>query len=502
MMQISKLLAQITAVLFAAAPQMVAAFGSGDAANMFNAFNKAFLTTNDGTFYRASLQETYADGNWVAALDILGAEDAYETTGDPTYQTLVNNLLVTWLNNNEPPWTYVNFNDDIGWYTLALIRGYRMTGNSLFLQQAEYGFNYAYGRGWDTTNNGGGIFECQPSACGSAEKDALSNDSLGKVACILYQSTHDPTYLNYCRGIYNWVWDHIYDPSTGAIYFGVNADGSLDTRLQAYNQGTWLDYAGLVYEITLDPNVKRDAQVVIDYTKNSMTTNGILSNNDPTLKTWADDLARGVARFCNDNRLWGNYYSWMVDNANGILANRRADIGLTWNAWNQLSPEDNTRTPSNYVSAVAWLWWTPVTQPDQRVGIHTITNQQTGLAIDSAGNFGSGSDVIQWALNGGINQQWQLTQNSDTSWNIISLSTWEALDVPGSTTENGATMDQWQPNRYDNQRWWVDVQSDGSYKIWNKANSKSLDGASSTANGSPLIQWDWNGGSQQRWILS
>ena len=58
------------------------------------------------------------------------------------------------------------------------------------------------------------------------------------------------------------------------------------------------------------------------------------------------------------------------------------------------------------------------------------------------------------------------------------------------------------PNRYDNQRWWVDIQSDGTYKIWNKANSKSLDGASSTKNGSPLVQWDWNGGSQQRWILS
>ena len=60
-------------------------------------------------------------------------------------------------------------------------------------------------------------------------------------------------------------------------------------------------------------------------------------------------MARGVARFLSDNQLWDNYYSWVVDNANGILANRRPDINLTWDAWDQPSPEDNTRGPSNYV---------------------------------------------------------------------------------------------------------------------------------------------------------
>ena len=285
-MELWTLLAPPLAMLFAA-PQMIASLQSGDAANMFAAYNNAFLTTGSSTFYRASLQDTYPDGNWVAALDILGAEDAYEVTGEATYQTLVNDLLVTWLANNEPPWDYVNFNDDIGWYTLALIRGYRMTGNSEFLAQAEYGFNFAYDRGWDTQYNGGGIWECQPSACGQSEKDALSNDSLGKVSCILYQSTHKSTYLDYCQGIYDWVWNHIYDPSTGAINFGIYPAGNLDTGLNAYDQGTWLDYAGLLYEITADNNVKNDAQKVLDYAKNSLTSNGIFSNNDPTLNTWA-----------------------------------------------------------------------------------------------------------------------------------------------------------------------------------------------------------------------
>ncbi len=499
-MKLSTRLALGLRVLFAA-PEMAAALGSGDAANMFTAFNNAFLSTGSSTFYKTSLQNQSPDGYWVGALDNQAAEDAYDVTGDPAYKTLVNNLCETWIANNEPPWDYINYNDDVGWDTLALIRGYRITGNTDFLNIAEYGFNFAYNRGWDTQSNGGGIWECQPSACGSSEKDALSNDSLGKVACILYQSTHNTTYLNYCRGIYDWVWNHIYDPSTGAMNFGVYSSGQVDTALNAYNQGTWLDYAGLVYEITGDQNVKNDAQKVLDFAKNSLTTNGIFSNHDPSLNTWADDMARGVARFLSDNRLWGNYYSWVVANANGILANRRADIGLTWNAWDQPTPEDSGGIPSIYLSAVAWLWWTPVTLPDQRVGIHTITNQKTGLAIDSAGTFGNGAQVVQWAQNNGQNQRWQLTQNSDTSWNIINLSTWESLDCPGGSTANNITLIQWQPSRDDNQRWWVDIQSDGSYKIWNKQSGKALDGASSTQNGAPLIQWDWNGGSQQRWIL-
>ncbi len=311
----------------------VAALGSSDASNMFNAFNNAFLTTGSSIFYKTSLQNGSPDGYWVGALDNQAAADAYDVTGDPIYKTLVNNLCKTWIANNEPPWDYINYNDDVGWDTLALIRGYRITGNTDFLQMAEYGLNFAYNRGWDTKNNGGGIFECQPSACGSSEKDALSNDSLGKVACLLYQSTHNATYLTHCRGIYDWVWNNIYDPSIGAMNFGVYPSGQKDIALNAYNQGTWLDYAGIVYEVTGDNNVKNDAKKVLDFAKNSLTSNGIFSNHDPSLNTWADDMARGVSRFVSDNRLWDSYYSWMVSNANSILTNRRADMGLTWNAW-------------------------------------------------------------------------------------------------------------------------------------------------------------------------
>ena len=501
-MGLSALRSLVLAGLFVA-PQLVAGLAAGDADTMFNNFNNAFLTTSGSSvFYKSSMENAEPDGTWAGSLDILAAEDDYERTGDPNTKNLINELLTTWLTNTPPPWSWDGWNDDIGWFTLALIRGYQITANADFLTQAIYGFNFAFGRGWDTTYDDGGIWEEMPADDSSApDKEALSNDSLGKVACLIYQSTNDVTYLNECQQIYDWVWNHIFDPATGQVYTGINESGQVNTATAVYNQGTFLDYANLLWEITGNTNIYRDATNAANYGMNSLTQNGIFSNSASYLNTWADEMARGLGHFVRDNQLWDTYYSFMVQNANAILANVRPDYGITWNAWNEPTPEDNSLITNQFASAVAWLQYTPPSQPDARGGIHYIINQETSMAIDSTAVWGNGTAVEQWGQNGGINQRWLFTQNSDTSWNIVSMSTWLSLDNPGGSTVENTGMITWQASRNNNQRWWVDEQSDGSYKIWNQASSMALDGASSTTNGAPLIQWPWNGGSQQRWLL-
>ena len=491
-----------------ATPQNASALEIRDAEAMYTAFNNAFLVrAGSDVFYKAALNDGKPDGTWAASLDILGAEDAYERTGDPAKKTLINDLLTTWLRNTPPPWSWDGWNDDIGWFSLALVRGYQMTGNANFLAQAKYGFDYAYGRGWDTQYNGGGIWEENPEYAArenpprDAAKEPLSNDSLGKVACMIYQSTHDAGYLNKCRQIYDWVWTHLYNPGTGAVNARIDKNGNVNTSTTAYNQGTFADYANLIYEITGDTNVYNDAKRAIDYARNNLTVNGVFSNGADYLNTWADEMARGAGHFVRDNRQWDSYYSWMVQNADAIQANRRSDLGITGNAWDRPTPTDNTMSANKFVSATAWLQFTPASRPNNIGGIHVITNQKTGLAVDSAGTYGNGNSVLQWGANSGQNQRWLFTQNSDTSWNIVNLSTWEALDCPGGSAANDLARGQWQTSRDSNQRWWVDQQPDGTYKIWNQASGKALDGASSVTNGAPLIQYSWNGEPQQRWVL-
>ena len=494
--------------------QPASAIGAGDADTMINGYNSAFLVTSGSSaYYKSSLSNGNAAGTWVASLDIMAEEDAYERTGSPAQQTLVNNLCATWLQNTPPgststPWSWDGWNDDIGWFTMALIRGYQITGNTNFLTAAQNGFNYAYSRGWDTQYNGGGIWEQQPSytpAGQTIDKEALSNDSLGKVACMLYQSTHNVTYLNEAQQIYGWVWNHIYNSSTGQVYTGVDRSGNVNTGSAVYNQGTFVDYANLLYQITGNVNYYNDAKRSIDYVKNNMTTGGVISNNASYLNTWADEFARGLGHFVRDNRQWGTYYPWMVQNANAIMSSRRTDYNITWNGWAQQTPTDNTLDTSKFASAVAWMQFAPATQPNNIGGVHTIVSKQNGIAIDNGGGFTTSSSniagVIQWGLSGDLNQKWNFTQNSDTSWNIISESSWQALDDPGGSTQNGTQMIQWPLSRASNQRWWVDQQPDGSYKIWNQSSSGALDNSSSSTNGQALIQWGWNGGPQQLWLL-
>lgn len=480
-------------------------FSSGNADAAFTAYNNAFLVNSGGkTYYKKSISDGTADGTWVASLDILVAEDAYERSGSSAYKTLVNNLCTTWLQNTPMPWTWDGWNDDLGWFSLALIRGYQITGNTSFLNAAKYGFDTAFARGWDTQYNGGGIWEQQPDMTPAGEpisKEALSNNSLGKVAALIYMSTGDQSYLNKSVQIYDWVWHHIYNSSTGMVDTGIDRNNVVNTGSAVYNQGTFVDFANYLYQITGNVNYYNDAKRSIDYVKNNMTTGGIITNNANYLNTWADEFARGLGHFVRDNHMWSTYYSWMVQNANAIWSHRRTDYNITWNGWDQAMPTDNTLTTSKFASAVAWLQYTPGSQPDNIAGVHFIVSAQNNVAVDNGGVFTNGAGIIQWASNNGQNQKWNFTQNDDNSWNIISEQSWLALDVPGGSATNGLQLDQWTPTRANNQRWWVDVQSDGTYKIWNQATSGALDNSSNSTNGYKLVQWGWNGGQQQRWLL-
>ena len=499
-MKLTSLLALIARGIIALS-HVAVALSSGDAEDMYNAYNNAFLYQSGSTaYYKQSLSSGSEDGSWTLDLDMFVVLDAYEMTGDNDKLALINDLATTWLTYNPPPWNSDGWNDDIGWYTLGLMRAYQFTGNTDFYNNAKAGYDMAFARGWDTSHNGGGIWELQPEDDPNpAGKCVLSNNSLGRVACMIYQSSHDTTYLDQCTEIYNWVWGNLYVPSTGQVNGCINQDGSIAYGNDPYNQGSMADMANMLWLINNEATFLDDAKMAISFAFSDVTTNGIFTYSSNT-GGWTDDLTRGMGRTVWNNRLWDTFYSGMVANANAILQNRRADLGITWNGWDTPTPEDNSQVPNQIAGAAAWLQWVPASKPNNIAGLHVITNQQTGMAIDSAGTFGNGNSVIQWGANGGQNQRWLLSQNSDSSWNIVSTSTWQALDSGGSTTQN-ATAIQWQPSRDGNQRWWIDQQSNGNYKIWNQATSLALDSSSSTENGYPLTQWDWNGGAQQLWVL-
>ncbi|RFM29028.1 RICIN domain-containing protein [Deminuibacter soli] len=478
---------------------------SGNADAAINAYNNAFLVNAGGnTYYKKSINDNASNGTWTLALNIQGMEDAYERTGSTAHKTLVNNLCNSFLQLVPTPWAWDGWNDDIAWMSLALIRGYLQTGTQNLLTQAKYGFDMAWARGWDTQYNGGGIWEQQPDMTPAGEainKCALSNNPMGKLACYIYQANHDSYYLDRAKQIYAWSQTHLFNTSTGLVYASIDRNNVVDQGSAVYNQGSFADFANLLYQITGDPMYFNDAKKAIDYVRNNMTTNGIISNSAGYLDTWADEFARGLGHFVRDNHQWSTYYTWMQQNATAIWNTRRTDRNITWNGWAQQTPVDDNAGSTKFVSAVAWLQFTPGAQPDEIAGTHTIVSQQNGIAIDNGNVSTNGAGVVLWGFNNGLNQRWNFTQNEDNSWNIISQSSWKALDVPGGSPANDLQIVQWTPSRATNQRWWVDKQSDGSFKIWNQQTSGALDNSSSNVNGYKLVQWGWNGGDAQRWHL-
>lgn len=331
------------------------------------AFNNAFLVTQgDRTYYKKALNDNTPDGNWTLALDIFGMQDTYERRESDADKALVDQLCNTFLKINPPPYAWDGWNDDLAWMGLGLARGYQITKTPNYLTQAEYCFNLAYNRGWNTIFNGGGIWEQQPDMTPAGEpvnKEALSNNPNGKLACLLYESTGNVYYKDKAIEIYQWSRSHLFNPLNGQVYAGIDRAEVVNKSTAVYNQGSFIDFAAHLHKITGDEMILRDAQLAANYVIQNMAPNGIISNPAEYLNTWADEYARGLGHLCTWNpQLWDTYYPFLKQNADAAWKNRRTDLDLSWNGWAVPTPIDAAGWPTKYVSTVALLQFTPIVQ--------------------------------------------------------------------------------------------------------------------------------------------
>ena len=140
----------------------------------------------------------------------------------------------------------------------------------------------------------------------------------------------------------------------------------------------------------------------------------------------------------------------------------------------------------------------------QMLSGYYIVNASSGKVLDDPGGSTSYGQVIdQWQLNGGTNQRWNLIRAGNGDFMIQNLASQLVLDNSLSTS-NGTVIDQWQTERQPsyNQTWSIQPQPDGNYLIINAYSGQVLDDSgSSSSNGAQLIQYPFDGGSNQEWIL-
>ena len=474
----------------------------------FDAYNTSFLVTSGNTqYYKEALNVSSKDYFWRQALDIQMVEDVYLRTKSAAHKTLITNLLNTFLQQNQGSgslydWDWNDYNDDLQWAGIAFARGYQITGNTTFLNQAKYAFNRSYDRGWTTELDGGLWWDVSHQ-----DKSGLSNNPEMILGCYIYEATKDITYLNKSIAIYNWVKSKLYNASTGAVYENILPNGTVSSSANVYNIGAFVGAANHLHRLTGNSLYYDDAKRSVDYVRNNKTVNGILTNGTRQ-GTWQSEFVRALGEFVRDNNLWSTYYTWMKQNADAAWSVRRTDKNLIWNTWTANTPSDNITTALECVGGVIMQQVTPITQPAGIINnsIYRLSPKiNANSALDILGTpIGSLAEIWQW--NAGPNQKFKLISADYGYYRLVPQhNTNTSLDVTGANPANDTPIEIYTTqNNNSAQLFKLVYDYDGYYKLKPKcAPSSCLNvKANNPADGSKIVLWQEANGDNERFSLS
>ena len=364
-------------------------------------FNRAFLiesgVKNNYTFYREYYNTSDKLYFWQQALVILMVEDRYDFRGDVSCASLIVDLLDAFMAqegtiNSEgiSDWSWNEYNDDLLWAGLAFIRGYRITGQERFLNQAIWAWNRLYNRGWDD-ELGGGIWW----SVKKEEKSGLSNNPAVCMAAYLYDATGEQQYLDKAIAIHDWVCRTLVN-TEGGVSEKIDADGTVSRSYNVYNMGTFVEGTAALYRLTGERKYRNLARLTIKYVMvNRTDADGIVSHGSKYDGTYQSEFARGMAfwlqAYPSDWKYNGyytssesriTYYRWMRKNADAAYKTRNAETGLSNCEWNKKTPLEPAGGSGNWqgkgwecdvcVSSVVMAQVTPEVQPDSDGEVYVV----------------------------------------------------------------------------------------------------------------------------------
>jgi uncharacterized repeat protein (TIGR02543 family) len=137
-------------------------------------------------------------------------------------------------------------------------------------------------------------------------------------------------------------------------------------------------------------------------------------------------------------------------------------------------------------------------------GTYTIASLQTPtLLVDiKGGSTANGTAAILWTATGGANQKFKFTYNSATGYySIANIGSGKVLDVNGANTAAGTAVVQWAASSALNQQWALAPDGKGNFVIYSAHSGRVLDAKGGAQKNGTFVIWDYNGGSNQKWIL-
>lgn len=187
--------------------------------------------------------------------------------------------------------------DDNAWVCIQLLDAYQQLGDKKFLDRAEELLTFFW-TGYDQ-RAGGGIywskaFDNREGKYGDGlhYKGGCTNNPIGICYAAAYQITKNPLYLERAKMQYDWVTKVIRD-KTGLVHEGASTysiteyDASkVSNWTPAYDQGTYMTLASLLYEITGEQeyfdNMKQTAMASVSL----MFQGQSKMKGNPIFKSW------------------------------------------------------------------------------------------------------------------------------------------------------------------------------------------------------------------------
>ncbi|KAJ2983328.1 hypothetical protein NQ176_g771 [Zarea fungicola] len=252
---------------------------AGAACEAIEAMNQGFYNATDGRWGTS-------DAWWLSANALQAVLDYMRVTGSREYLPQAEHTVK--MQRGPLPWWpegggdfRADSTDDTGWWALALISLFDLTGTIAYLDIARLDEAYMFSY-WSSNPCGGGIIQDIPNL---TYKNAISNELYMKLAASLYNRIPGETqYLQ--RAVQSWRWfqdsgminpEHLINDGLTQNLSG-DACSNNGQNTWTYNQGVILGGLVELYHATMDDEYLTSARTIADevLTSETLSPGGVL----------------------------------------------------------------------------------------------------------------------------------------------------------------------------------------------------------------------------------
>jgi predicted alpha-1,6-mannanase (GH76 family) len=285
-----------------------------------------------GRLHQVFAAERYRSRWWESATALDAVIDYMRVSGSRAYLSDTERIFLASRRTGFLSFYY----DDEGWWALAWIAAYQLTGRERYLRQAEYLFANMT-TGWDNTC-GGGIWWNKARAY----KNAIANELFLQVAARLHNLTpRDTHYLAWAMREWRWFAASGMLTRSHLVVDGLaDCRAMLDAPTWTYNQGVLIGGLVELSDATHDSSLLATAKAVADAVIDSrrLSPRGIL--REPCESSSCDQDAsmfKGIfienLKLLDDTDPDPDYADYMRRNAAAVWNSDRrgSEFGLHWN---------------------------------------------------------------------------------------------------------------------------------------------------------------------------